>query len=237
MIFELLAYGTIEFWGALFFIAAIFLYNTYQEKLGYSTLTVVGTVVALFCLTNLPILKFFRSLTVLNYVEYVGGYLLVGVVYMTLKWVYNTYEIKSLYNTYRENFLKDYDYNSFPTLESVTQFILANPTLPVPGSKGFKNSSRSFEVYNEIVDSFKSNFVRELHSLGYNDNYCVADLPPLIRNHKQELVFWAAYWPASLFFTLLGNPLRHVINFCINMLTKPLNAISVKMFKDFNELT
>lgn len=90
---------------------------------------------------------------------------------------------------------------------------------------------------NFSIDSphFKSLLEQRLKSESYSDDRLL-DLPPKIANHKSDLVFWLSYWPLSLLFTLLGNPLKHLIRGIINFLAAPLNAVSRAMFKDFSEI-
>jgi hypothetical protein len=62
------------------------------------------------------------------------------------------------------------------------------------------------------------------------DNYLslrkidIEDCPPKIKNHRSELVFWATFWHISFIYTLLGNPLKHLINFVLDVLKTPLDA-------------
>jgi hypothetical protein len=64
----------------------------------------------------------------------------------------------------------------------------------------------------------------------------IDDLPPKVGKHIDDLVFWLSYWPLSLIFTLLGNPIRQLVNLILSVIGNPLNRISAHMFKDFAEL-
>jgi hypothetical protein len=46
---------------------------------------------------------------------------------MVLKWAYNTYEIKMIYVAFREKWTKIKGFESFPTLELITENILSKP--------------------------------------------------------------------------------------------------------------
>lgn len=206
MLYEFFFFDTFLFWGALAIPVAFLCYFTFNEKGAWSTFTVAATVAVIVLFSNLHILSWLRSLTVGEVILYAGGYIVIGFTYMVLKWIYNTFEIKSKYTEYREEWLR---YN---------KLVIALP------------SASSTDLNEQkILASFKS----DLYSA---TKIRIDDLPPKIRNHRGDLIFWACYWHLSLIFTLLNNPLRHLVTFIINLSTKPLNAISAAMFKDFNEL-
>jgi len=209
MIFEIIEYGSILFWliSAGFLVAL--LGTTYNKKGTESTMVVVSAIAVLVAFTNIPVLHWIQNLSTLRIVEYIGGYLLAGITYMILKWIYEIFETKCIYLDYREKWLKK---------NNLTE--ISWEKLP----KG-----QSFNGYDSVGACFAN-------ALSYESGFRLDDLPPKISKHKGDLVFWASYWPLSLIFTLLGNPLRHLVNFVINLLTTPMNKISAAMFNDITEL-
>lgn len=195
------------FWGFLSIAALFLIYYTFNEKGSGATLTVFITIGVLIAFSNLPVVATIRSLHAWQIIEYVGGYIGVGLVYLVLKWTYNTFEIKKKYSDFREKWLVSYNMVHPPT--PITAKITEIPL----------NSQKAF-----IIDACN------------NIGFAFGDLPPKIRNHKADLIFWGTYWPLSATFTILDNPLQWLIDAFIRMMTNPLNKISHMMFQKFDEL-
>jgi hypothetical protein len=192
-------FDTIWFWGALTIPIILLLIFSSKEAGRESTGIVVLTLAAIICFSSFPTRDFLHALTIGNVLKYAGGYILVGIIYMSLKWVYNAYELKVKYVDYKEVWLERNGIKSLPDV----------------GTREFYSFSENLKSYTEIS---------------------IEDLPPKIRKHKARLVFWACYWPFSFISTMLGNPLKHLVNFILSILSKPLNAVSSALFSEFKEL-
>ena len=199
MLYEFLMLDTIWFWGALAIPTILLLLFAFNEKGTPSTIIVVLTIAAIVSCSDFPTREFIHALTVGHIIKYAGGYVLLGLIYMSLKWIYTAYELKVKYVDYKEVWLDR----------------VSLKTLPEVGSSQFND--------------FKAGLYS---ATGIN----IGDLPPKIRRHKARLVFWACYWPFSFISTMLGNPLKHLVNFIISLLSKPLNYVSSSLFSEFKEL-
>jgi len=58
---------------------------------------------------------------------------------------------------------------------------------------------------------------------------------PLVRNHKGRIIAWMSYWPWSLFWTILNDPIRRLFRRIYYKIKSFLQGISEKVFKDINE--
>ena len=58
---------------------------------------------------------------------------------------------------------------------------------------------------------------------------------PSFRNNKARCLTWASYWPCTLFWMLLNNPLRRLFNQAINMLRGVYEDIAANAFKDVGD--
>jgi len=192
-------FDTIWFWGALTIPIILLLIFSSNEKGMPSTAIVVLTMVAIVCFSSFPIKEFLHALTVGHILKYAGGYVLLGLIYMCLKWIYSAYELKVKYVEYKEVWLERNGIKSLPDIST----------------KEFYNFSENLKSYTGID---------------------IKDLPPKIRKNRAKLVFWACYWPFSFISTMIWNPLKHLVNFIISLLSKPLNAVSSALFSEFKEL-
>jgi hypothetical protein len=205
MIYDFFVFDTFFFWAASAIPLAFLVYFVFNEKGSNATLTVFLTLVAITLFSNIPVLDWMRHLTPAKILAYVGGYFAIGVIYMLIKWVWNSFEIKMKYADFREAWLQDNKLTQLP----------ASSTTDINEQKLLKAFAKDLFHTKDIIFD---------------------DLPPKIRNHRGDLIFWASYWHLSLLFTLLNNPLRHLINFILNFSSKPLNAISAAMFSNYKEL-
>jgi hypothetical protein len=199
MLYEFIMLDTIWFWGALAIPTILLLLFAFNEKGTPSTIIVVLTIAAIVSCSDFPTREFIHALTVGHIIKYAGGYVLLGLIYMSLKWIYTAYELKVKYVDYKEAWLERIGLKSLP------------------------------ETHTDEFANFKRAL---LGATGIN----IADLPPKIRRHKARLVFWACYWPFSFVSTMLGNPLKHLVNFILSLLSKPLNYVSSSLFSEFKEL-
>jgi hypothetical protein len=179
---------------------------TFNEKGTQATFAIILAGCFIF-FSKLPFVQWIHSLSTIQILFYCGLYIAICILYMVVKWTYNSFEMVSKYSEYREAWINAY-----------------NKTYP-PGPSNPK--------ITDIPEKNKSEF---LFNASIHLNLKTNDLPPKISNHKSDLIFWACYWPFSFIFTLLNNPLKHLVNLVIRLMTNPLNRISQMMFQKFDKL-
>lgn len=65
------------------------------------------------------------------------------------------------------------------------------------------------------------------------------EVPPLVREHKANILYWMCYWPFSLVWTILNDPVRKTFLYIYRQIQDHMQAISDRVFagveKDFPE--
>ena len=75
------------------------------------------------------------------------------------------------------------------------------------------------------------NFREYLHEKGYL-SYQASDIFPSAKNNKEKLVTWILYWPTSLFWTILNDPLVRLANWIYDRFGNVYTAIANHIFKN-----
>lgn len=81
-----------------------------------------------------------------------------------------------------------------------------------------------------MTDDQRSGFIDELtdYRSGYNDKH----FPPSAMYNADKIIRWAAYWPFSAFWTLLGDGLHRLWNFIYTQFSGLLQKMSAMVFGD-----
>ncbi len=56
-------------------------------------------------------------------------------------------------------------------------------------------------------------------------------IPPRARDNKARIIAWMTYFPASMAWTLVNDPIRHAIEFLYNRVGKLLQSMSDRTFR------
>lgn len=62
--------------------------------------------------------------------------------------------------------------------------------------------------------------------------YKASSYPPKVLENKARILFWISYWPFSVFWTVLNDPLRRIAIAIFNVLSKIMQRMSNRVFKD-----
>lgn len=134
------------------------------------------------------------------------GYIVIGIVWMIMKWQFLFRAVASAYSTAREQW---YEYmkseNMYPT-ETPEQLMASFPT----------------RSQTSIMD------IRR--------RFGVRNLPMRVRDEYPSLFFWAAYWPISFVITVLNDPIRKLFRTVIRGLSGIMQTMSDKEFNKYKEL-
>ena len=55
--------------------------------------------------------------------------------------------------------------------------------------------------------------------------------PPQVTEHRGDIIRWMTYWPFSLLWTILNDPVRRLFEFLYNLVGAKMQAISDQLFK------
>lgn len=88
---------------------------------------------------------------------------------------------------------------------------------------------KSIDAEN-MTDAQRETFIDELtdYKSGYNDK----NFPPSAMYNADKIIRWAAYWPFSAFWTILGDGLYRLWNFIYTQFSGLLQKMSAMVFGD-----
>jgi hypothetical protein len=84
----------------------------------------------------------------------------------------------------------------------------------------------------ELSDNSKYKAVEELKRQVYGYYSGAPDLPPQFSQNKSNVLFWMTFWPWSLFWTLLDDPIRRIFETIYRKFGKIGQRISDAAFAD-----
>lgn len=204
--FTLLALGSIGFWVLLALESIILLALIENERpwLGGFTLIVTGVLLHFFGGVNLLSLVLANpGLSALCLV----GYLAVGVAWALVKWFLFALRKKEEYLEAKESWK--------PEQEARWDYVRDESNRILPDKAQVKSGPTKWE------DSHARKLL--LNSKG--------GLMPLARENKERIMLWIAYWPWSLLWTLVDDPLKRLARHIFNMIQDTLQSISNRVFK------
>lgn len=56
--------------------------------------------------------------------------------------------------------------------------------------------------------------------------------PPQASEHKERIITWMLYWPFSMFWTIINDPLRRAFEWIYRRIGKFMQGVSDRIFKD-----
>ncbi len=57
---------------------------------------------------------------------------------------------------------------------------------------------------------------------------------PKVSDHKSKITTWMTYWPLSMFWTMIDEPIKNTFKFIFGKIEKSYQKLSDNMFKDLN---
>jgi len=238
----LFALGTVWFWllfvGSSIAIIA-FLEN---EKAWASTVTFVLTVAAMIGLGNMGFLGWVLGHP-LELLIAALLYFVLGTIYGVVKWWLFVTNIKERYIEEKAKFIEELEEN-IRTFEKNRTNSLGHTIQRNLNDEAFFNDAKQTVATGKLVGKI-IDYWRE-HVNEYDEecrrpypNRSVPDYKkritkPLVRNHKGRVIAWMSYWPWSLFWTILNDPIRRLMRRIYYRIKGILQGISDRVFKDID---
>ena len=195
-------FGTLGFWGLSLLIAFAFIWCIEFDKSGGAAFMLVLTYLFLWGAVGINPVLWAWG-NPMSAIAYVGGYFLGGTIWTIVKWYF--------YLLRRRDEAK-----------KIKVYFEANEhDIRTDWSK---NSTDTFNFVNWMNGMSRHQTPRH----EYRDN----NYPPMATQHKGDILFWAAYWPFSAFWTLLNDPIRRLWNAIYSILGGLLQRMSMSVFKD-----
>ena len=93
--------------------------------------------------------------------------------------------------------------------------------------------NRAVKLYNASTTKDWKNFNDFIIEEGLNTYELDSETyRPLIAKNKRRFMIWMVYWPFSMVWTLLNDPIRKIFNWIYDRLAGMLQGMSDKMFND-----
>jgi hypothetical protein len=95
--------------------------------------------------------------------------------------------------------------------------------------QGFIDSFKlEISVKDPIPDAQKQDWLNCIRANTYEG----LDVHPKIKQHKIRVYIWIAYWPWSLIWTVINDPVRKILNRIYRNIAEWMQSISDRYFKD-----
>lgn len=97
-----------------------------------------------------------------------------------------------------------------------------------------RDELKIFRAQYSITDALTGKQMTEAKSFIQNrvDHFGYQnDLPPRVRDNKGRIMFWMVWWPFSMPWTLINEPVKKFFTFIYNRISGALQSMSDRMFK------
>lgn len=85
-----------------------------------------------------------------------------------------------------------------------------------------------------IPEDLKADFKESLENIGrysYGNNENKIEIRPQVNQHKAQIYLWMVYWPWSMIWTIINDPVRRVFRWIYTQIRATLQAISDHVWK------
>lgn len=226
---ELFAFATVWFWMLVVLASIVILIALEGEKGWLATLTVVAFVLVVHYWGGINVIEYMKSHP-LRVLAGAAGYFAAGTVWSLIKW---WFYVRSQRNRCREAL--DAFEQDWPTkvVVETLPYKLKNDLdasgAPDAGAM-VDQMDRDLEKKKKEDPEYKKKLWSEYTREGeYKDIRFVFKPDP--RNHVRVILAWMTYWPWSLVWTLINDPIRKAFNMIFRKLSRVFSGISEGAFK------
>lgn len=85
-----------------------------------------------------------------------------------------------------------------------------------------------FEKKREIEKKYNNDLIKIKNYFATTANSI-----PVASSNKSLFSFWTIYWPLSMIWTLINNPVRRIFNVIFNFMTNTFNRMSKAVFSNY----
>jgi hypothetical protein len=97
--------------------------------------------------------------------------------------------------------------------------------------KGVQQRLREFRASRDIMGPLKE---KDRVDFIASERYRIKSLPPRVRDSKKQIIFWMTYWPFSMPWTLINEPVKKFFNYVYHKLAGMLQGMSDRLFRDIS---
>lgn len=236
---ELLVFGTFWFW--LILAAHAVLLITFMEcnKNIFSGILTAATIAAVIGLGNMGALSWIYQNPGMLCAA-IGGYFVVAVIWTFIKWIFYTHEINEFAKYKKLDWIKvvlpnmitgatwtGSDYKK-PTAEELQDYKASVDALILVGA--------AEKAWNKYVEDWEKERQNRIRGGLWRINkplrcpHTMEEVGAFVEDNKGRIVSWMTYWPWSMVWTLLNDPIRKLMQHIFYAMRGMLKKIAAKTF-------
>lgn len=157
-----------------------------------------------------------------------AGYVVVGTVWSFAKWYFKLAGIRDTYIELKAKFIES---------NRLKENFLKTPIAYTDSLTKEEDQARDEQIginekYARYIDSRMKNYGNVAYTDARFDPTLIVNkmVKPLASKHKSSITQWIAFWPVSLTWTLINDPVRKVANYIFNKIKGTFQRISDAMF-------
>lgn len=196
----------------------IMMVSLYFEKYWIPSVVPIACIVAAHHWDVINIISLFKQ-NVLEFCLYFAGYIALGIVWSYIKWASVLFHFKS----FRQDIIDRYN--------NTDDFKLPRSQINTFYSESQK---RAYEQNEKQSEKLTLKEVLGKKSFYFDDHAFYASDRPSASRCKSNIIGWICFWPFSLIVTLLTDPVRKIVTFIFNRISKSYQKLADKIVQPIN---
>jgi hypothetical protein len=165
------------------------------------------------------------------------AYFVIGIVWSFTKWYFYLSNVREKFQTLKIEFAEK---NKIAILTLMTPLFAAPVRMTGEKSQDYENVKADWEKAKHVYDKFFAEVrsgmrvYKDMRSEEFmNDPARIVDMiKPQATKHKAAITEWIAFWPMSLTWTMLNDPIRKIVNYLFSRIKGKFQNMSDTMFRD-----
>jgi hypothetical protein len=218
MIWDLLIFGGVWFWITFAGFGVWFLAACWRERVVQSTSAIIIFFLLLTFFGNFNLFRWIYDNPIIT-LEYVGIYIVAGILWAIMKWYLFNTKIRSVFLEIRDEFKRKRNLPSGPIPEELRK-----------------------EWAEFATERSRWEPVKRYYEYDLPGSYAITSAKsfvPQARKYKDTIIFWMAYWPLSFVFFFLSDFLERlwyrIYEAVASIFTRITDSVFRKMPEDFNQ--
>jgi hypothetical protein len=157
-----------------------------------------------------------------------GAYLFVGIVWSFFKWYFKISNIRDKYKELKAQYISN---RKLPE-----SFLVAPENIEnCSGKKEMQDRTETMERNSNFNHYIRTSALKCYMPVSGDEaavdpRLTVQMIKPLATEHKSSITQWIAFWPVSLIWTMINDPVAKIINWIFECYKGTFQMISDKMF-------
>lgn len=218
MLWSLLTFGSLTFWLLSLGLCGVVVAAVENEK---------GLMATISFLIYLAILQLFSDFNVLNWLSvHLYWVLLAALLYFVVGSIWGIFKWSLFVSKKASEHEEKY--------REVRMNFIRSKMTECPGSKWISQITTPITLETPIPETLKIQWQQYINT----DTWLFKDCSPAIspKEHKSTILTWMSFWPASLSWTLINDPIRAAFRHIYAFISGTLENIARKAFADLKQL-